>query len=452
MGSTHGFGARRSLALSGLALVAALIGSALATVPAQALAPSAARTADAGSGTAIISGTLVVPGPDKAPSGISVTLTGTPTNGDPITRTVTTREGAFTFRDLAGGDWVYTVTAPYKGATFSSDLISVPTGQGVTLKLPVFASSESAAKVRTSSWIVWLDVTGERLAVQQDLALTNAGTTAYTGKTPVTGAGEGARAAVVLPTATGAASFQYLGRFEVCCSATEADTWVHTRPINPGGSSGTLRYEAPRPSSLTFKAQFPTDKMTLLVPVGTAVSSAQLKSDGTSTDKNVTYNVYTSGALKAGDTITVSLVAPAPESSTPWETIALAVVVVLVAGVVVSLVLRRRKASAAAASVAAAPKGAKTSAVKAPKSVPQKQDAAKKASPAKPARTAAPTAAVPTATATRTQPEILAEQLAQLDLKFENGELSDEAAYRRVREQLVQQLVNEVASDPTSLA
>jgi hypothetical protein len=99
--------------------------------------------------------------------------------------------------------------------------------------------------------------------------------------------------------------------------------------------------------------------------------------------------------------------------------------------------------------VAAAPKGAKTSAVKAPKSVPQKQEAAKKASPAQPAKLAK--TAAPTAAATRSQPEILAEQLAQLDLKFENGELSDEAAYRRVREQLVQQLVNEVASDPTAL-
>ena len=152
MGSTHGFGAR--LALSGAALATALLGSALAAVPAQALAPTAARTADAGSGTAIISGTLVVPGPGKAPAGTTVTLTGTPTNGDPITRTVTTRDGgAFTFRDLAGGDWVYTVTAPYQGATFSSDLISVPAGQGLTLKLPVFAPTESAAKVRTASWI-----------------------------------------------------------------------------------------------------------------------------------------------------------------------------------------------------------------------------------------------------------------------------------------------------------
>jgi hypothetical protein len=451
MGSTQGFSVRRSLALSGLALVTALIGSALAIVPAQANAPSLVRSADAGSGTATISGTLVVAGPGKAPSGVRVTLTGTPTNGDQITRTATSREGAFTFQDLAGGDWSYTVTAPYQGATFSSDLISVPTGQAVTLKLPVFASSESAAKVRTASWIVWLDVTGDRLAVQQDLALTNSGTTAYTGKTPVTGAGEGARAAVVLPIATGASNFQYLGRFEVCCSATEAETWVHTRPVNPGGSSGTLRYEAPRASSLTFKAQFTTDKMTLLVPVGTAVSSPQLKSDGTSTDKNVTYNVYTSGELKAGDTVTVSLVAPTPESSTPWGTIALLVVGLLAVVVAVSLILWRRRHAAAVAP--AAPKGPKVAKGNGSTASPPKANATstqKERQPAKPVKQAGPV--TPASTALRTQPEILAEQLAQLDLKFENGELSDEAAYRRVRESLVQQLVDAVATDPTSLS
>jgi hypothetical protein len=449
MRSTHGFGVRRSLAVSGLALVTALVGTAFATVPAHAWAPTAARAADAGSGTAIISGTLVVPGPDKAPSGVSVTLTGTPTNGDAITRTVTSREGAFTFRDLAGGDWVYTVTAPYQGATFSSDLISVPTGQGITLKLPVFTSTESAAKVKSASWIVWLDVTGERIAVQQDLSLTNAGTAAYTGKTPVTGAGEGARAAIVLPTATGATNFQYLGRFEVCCSATEADTWVHTRPINPGGSSGTLRYEAPIASSLSFKAQFPTDKMTLLVPAGTTVSSPQLKADGTSVDKNVTYNVYTSGALKAGDVVTVSLVTPVPESSFPWGTVGLVVAGLVVVAVVVSLVLRRRKQAVAAPAIA--PKGAKVSAAKTSTTKAQKTKPSQDTKPK--AAATAPTTTKPAAPASspRTQTEVLAEQLAQLDLKFEDGELSDEAAYRRVREKLVQQLIDEVANDPKSL-
>ena len=47
---------------------------------------------------------------------------------------------------------------------------------------------------------------------------------------------------------------------------------------------------------------------------------------------------------------------------------------------------------------------------------------------------------------------MLAEELAQLDVKFEDGAFSDEAAYRRVRESLVRRLVETVEQDPTALS
>ena len=435
----HGSGVRRSLGLSGLVLAGWLAVAVVAAHPAHALAPAVSSTADAGSGTAIISGTLVVPGPGSAPSGVSVTLAGVPKSGDAITRTVTAKDGAFTFRDLAGGDWVYTITAPYQGTTFSTDSLSVPVGQGMTIKLPLFTSTDSPAKVRTASWTVWLDVSADKLAVQQDIALTNTGTTAYTGTEPVAGAGDNAKAAVVLPTAPGASNFQFLGRFEVCCSASQKTSWAHTRPINPGGSSGTLRYEAPLVDSLTFTAQFATQELTLLVPAGTTATSPQLTANGTSVDRDVTYQVLKSGALKAGDTVTVSLVAPVAPSSTPWAAIVLLVVALAAVAAVGWFLVRRRK-SPAATPVSAGGSGAKVST---PTPAKGQKPARTEPKPApKPAHAAPP----------RTQAEVLAEQLAQLDLKFENGELSDEAAYRRVREQLVQQLVDEVASNPTSLA
>jgi hypothetical protein len=439
MGWVQVSGVRRALGLSGLALAACLTASAVAALPAQALAPAVARTADAGSGTAAISGTLVIPGPEKAPTGVTVTLAGVPKSGDAITRTAVTKDGAFTFRDLAGGDWVYTITAPYQSTTFSTDSLTVPVGQGLTVKLPLFAPTDSPAKVQTASWTVWLDVTGDKLAVQQDIALTNSGTAAYTGKDPVAGAGDNAKAAVILPTAPQASNFQFLGRFEVCCSASQTTSWAHTRPVNPGGSSGTLRYEAPLVDSLTFTAQFATQALTLLVPEGTTASSPQLTADGTSTDRNVTYQVFKSGTLKAGDTITISLVAPVVASSTPWVAIGL-VAAALVAVVVVTWFLLRRRRRAASAPAPAAPAGAKAATVKRAKA--KQPRAAKPAVAPKPATTAPP----------RTQAESLAEQLAQLDVKYENGELSDEGAYRRVRESLVQQLVDAVATDPTSLS
>ena len=462
MGWARARGVQRSLGLSGFAFAVCLGGVVLGATTAQAaVAPAVVRTADSGSGTSAVSGTLVVPGPAAVPSGVTVTLTGVPTSGDAITRTAVAKaDGTFTFRDLAGGDWIYTITAPYDGATFSTDTIKVPAGQGTTVKLPLFATTESAAKVKTAAWTVWLDVTGDRIAVQQDLALTNLGTAAYTGTTPVEGATPGAKAAVQLPIAPAADTFQYLGRFEVCCSAVSDGTWVHTRPINPGGSSGTLRYEAPIVASLAFRAQFPTDAFTMLVPEGTTVSSAQLTLDGTSTDRGITYKVYKASALTSGDTITVSLNTPAAASSSgaPWWAV-VAAVVALGAVVLVVLTFRRRRAATPAptAPVPPAPHVTTASGAKAGKGAkPTKSakvttgSATPRSAPAKPA--SAPPRPVATDTPDRSRAEVLAEELAQLDVKFENGELSDEAAYRRVRESLVQRLIETVEQDPTALS
>jgi len=441
MGWVHGFGVRRVLGTSGAVLAVALSAAMVAAAPASAASPSVVRTADAGSGTSQLNGTIVPPGGAKGPSGVTVTLKGTPTSGDSITRTVVSKaDGTFTFPDLAGADWVYTITVPYQGTTFTSDPVNVQSGQTAAVKVPVFSPTEDAAKVTTTSWIVWLDQTGERLAVEQDLSYNNAGTKAYTGKDEVSGATAGAKAAVQLPIAPGAASFQYLGRFEVCC-AVQDTTWVHTRPINPGGSSGTLRYDSPVPASLSFTAQFRTDDFTVLVPKGTTISSPQLTAKGTSTDRGVTYTVYQSGALKAGDSVTVTLGAVATASSTsPLLWVGLGVLALVGVAALVWFVRRRRAAHAAAAPSGPAPKGAKATTAKATKE-PKPKPSKEPKPVARPAAAAAP----------RTATEVLAEQLAQLDLKFENGELSDEAAYRRVREQLVQQLVDEVASDPTAL-
>jgi hypothetical protein len=477
MGWARGRGVRRPLALSGVAL-AVCLGGILpgATAAGATVAPAVVRTADSGSGTSAVSGTLVVPGPAAAPGGVTVTLTGVPTTGDAITRTAVSKaDGTFTFRDLAGGDWIYTITAPYQGATFSTDTIKVPAGQGTTVKLPLFPSTDSAAKVRTASWTVWLDVTGDRIAVQQDLALTNLGSAAYTGTTPVEGATPGAKAAVQLPIAPAAETFQYLGRFEVCCSAVADGTWVHTRPINPGGSSGTLRYEAPIVGSLAFRAQFATEAFTMLVPESTTVSSAQLTLDGTSTDRGITYKVYKASALKSGDTITVSLNTPAEAASsgTPWWLVVVAVVAVVAVVLGVWVLLRRRRTPAPVPPVAptratgSGKAGAKAatsgSSAKAGKGATTAKAATSGAAASRPATAPAPApaAAQPASrpappstagTAERSRAEVLAEELAQLDLKFESGELSDEAAYRRVRESLVQRLVETVEQDPTALS
>jgi hypothetical protein len=418
-------GVRRWLAIG---ITVAVVGATptVASAAPAAVGPTVVRTADAGSGGAEIAGRLIAPGPTSGIGGVTVTLTGVPASGTSITRTLVTKaDGSFTFRDLAGGDWTYTVTAPYQGATFSSDAVTVPAGQGLTIKLPVFTSTDSPAKVKIASWIVWIDVTGDKVAVEQDLSYTNSGSAAFVGTTPVAGASPGAKAAVLLPIAPGAGGFQYLGRFEVCCSAT-------------------LRYEATRPESLAFVAQFPADSLTFLVPDGTTVSSPQLTRSGTTTDKSTSYNVYKSGPVTAGGAVTLSFSAPASTdgSGTPWWLIILviAVLVAIVVGEV--LVIRRRRATATPTD---APKGASAKPAPAPKPPEPAKPSSRGTAPAAAAATSA------TVAVERSRAEVLAEELAQLDVKFENGELTDEVAYRRVRESLVQRLIETVESNPKSL-
>lgn len=437
-------GVRRTLRTR-VAVTAATLAVALAPawgVPAAAAAPASTTVVAAdspASGSSTIAGTLVVPGPGRAPSGVTVTLLAVPTSGASVTRTAVSRpDGTFTFAGLAGGDWVYTLSAPYQGTTFSSDPLSVPAGQGLSVRLPLYAPTTSPAAVTTTSWTVWLDVTGDRLAVQQDVALRNTGSAAYTGTDPVAGAPDGGRAAVVLPVAPGAEGFEFLGRFEVCCSGVQAGAWAHTRPVAPGTSTGTLRYEAPTTSTLSFRAQFATDKLTLLVPDGTTASSPQLTSSGTSTDRGVTYRVWTSGALRAGDTVTVSLVLPQSTGTAAWWITAAAIG--LAAVVVGGVLLRRRRARPS-------PDPAATSrpATSRPARATTTSSSAERRRGAEATARSAGTSRAPTRT--RSRIDVLTDELAALDLAFEDGALTDEASYRRVRETLVQQLVDVVGPD-----
>lgn len=53
-------------------------------------------------------------------------------------------------------------------------------------------------------------------------------------------------------------------------------------------------------------AQFPADRIAVLVPQGTTVSSPQLTSSGTATGQSATSQVYERGAVKAGDSVSLS--------------------------------------------------------------------------------------------------------------------------------------------------
>ncbi len=464
-----GAGTRIVLALAGALVLA------LAAPTAQALPVSAASSVSP-SGTATVRGVLLHGDPAAPVGGAKVTLHGVAAGADPLTLSATTdAKGRFVFGGLAGGDsWSYTVTATSSATEWSTDALAVKAGETITTTLQTYDVTTDPAAVSWREWLVWLDVEGSTLAVQQDLSITNTATTAYTGSVPVKDAPDNGKAAVTLPILPGATSLSYLGSFEVCCDAVAGSTWVHTRPVPPGSTTGTLRYEAPLATTLAFPVERPTQTFTLLVPLGTEVGSAQLTASGTQSDRGTTYQVLTGGPFAVGTTITVTL-GGATTSSGTSPALVVAVAVVLLAGslVVGWWLLRRRAAAAAAAKPSGPSKGAASAKQRAPEpataatrptrtapSTTKAAPAKPKAAPAKPkptppataaaARTA-PGATAPGTTAVGDDPDVLADELAMLDLAHESGALPDEESYHRVRAALVERLVAAVGDDPEAL-
>ena len=472
----HGAGrVRVALALAGAALC--LAPGLVVASPAQAAAT--AVRAGAATGTAAIRGVVLLGVAHVPVAGAAVTLHGAGASSDPITATGTTDgAGKFEFDGLAGGsDWTYTVTTVHSGVTFSTDVIGVDPASTATVTLSVYETTTAASPITRKDWTVWLDITGATMAVEQDVTLVNAAGTAYRTEQPLDGAPDQGHAAVLLPVSPGATNLQYVGWFEVCCDAVVGRTWAHTRPIPPGTTTGTMRYEAPTPASLTFLVDQPTTSFTVLAPQGTSVTSSQLTSAGTQTDRGTTYQVLRAGPLAVGTTITLSLAAA---SSFPWT----AVVVTLgVLGTAAAGLWwwRRSRRTAAAPAVARPGKAAATSrpAPAAPAAKPvatTSPSAADRAATGTSAPTGSkdavragtsapsgskgttPAGSTPVAAASASEraqaggdAAVLADELAMLDLAHDSGALPDDASYQRVRESLVARLMAAMGTDPEAL-
>ena len=404
----------------------------------------------------------------ETPLGItSVSLVAMTPSGPQVTSTKTDANGNFSFPGLTAGSAItYTATTIYQHATFTSDGVNLTAGEVHDTTLSVYPTTVSPAAVTLTSWTVWLDFTGGKIAVQQDVEYKNSGSAAYVGTEGVdvaTGSGTGA---VVLPVAAGAGNFEYLGRFQACCGAASNGVWAHIRPIAPGNSNGTMRYEAPVTGQLSFPAQFPAKAFAILVPTGTRISSPQLQAAGNETDRGITYQVFRGGPLAAGAVLSITVGAP-PRTIGPTVWTA-GLVVLLVIGMIVWFGYRRRNRNRPALrpqSGSTSPESSQpemnSGAVKlADRPVTSSAIATSVSGRAKPkvnGRAHGKMSLPPMAPASNGAAELhgdpaeLADELARLDLAFENGSLDDETTYRMIREALVQRLVTAVATNPNAL-
>lgn len=352
--------------------------------------PAAAGASDTYAGT-VINGTTGKPVPR-----MRVSLT--PARAGkalPAVRTTTGSDGRFRFEGLsAGQDTTYRASATYQDVVYST--VAGPLAQDA--RLMVYDATPSDAAVRIRDWVVWLD-RDQGIAVQHDVEVVNDGKRTFAGSQQIGSLG---KAVLAIPLAPGAKNLQYLDAFEECCAAVAANTLVHTHPLSPGTTRGTVRFVTSALPVMSFNVPLPTDRFSVLVAAGLKLSAPSLEKTGEMQDRGVTYQVYVTTGLEKGASVALSVAEPTRRGTPRW--IGLLVGVALL-GAAVFVVVRGRADRA--------PKKAKQAAppVVAPPAVVTHSAAV--AAPAEEA-------------------ELLLDEIAALDLAAERG-LLDPAVHERIR-------------------
>ena len=374
--------------------------SAVALVALFALGPTASAQT-----TPTIDGS-VVNGTKQAPAAnVDVSLQLFAAQGDlGVVDGTTDADGRFSFGDLPTGVAGYQVMATYGGAQYRGVAQSYTPGAPTDALLTVYEPTTDPGDVTYTEYIVWVDQTDNGYAVQHDLRFANGGSKGYVGT-------DGEVVTVDLP--AGATNPQYLGTFLEYPGQLRGNTYVSDAPIVPGETTATLRFEAPSISSLSVPLAFPTSSFQLYVPQGIDVRSDLLRLDGTIADQGQTYSVYSAQNL-APDTQIDATFTPAPSGgaeSTAVRTV-LGVAALLAAGVILVWFVRRRRAMKAPAKPAR-------------KTAPQPQQREKVSATAPSGNGHGPAPA-------DEDVDLIIDEIAALDLSFENG-LLDERKYKRLR-------------------
>lgn len=398
----------------------------LLSAPVLVLAPVARAAGEGITGTVLNSTTATGAG------NLPVTVQYFNQQGKVGTEKVTTAPtGTFTATPPADASG-YQLFATYKGAEYVGAAAKLETGKVTTAKLTVFQPTTEPKKVVQTDWVIWVDQETGGTAVQQDFGWSNGGDTAYVGP-----AGGGPVVTVPLP--QDATNIQFLGTFLEARGDLANSAYVSTAPIVPGDSTATIRYTTANLTELTLPVTFDTRNFSLFVPAGLQAESPQLRLVGQITDNGpdgqpLTYQQYTSDTLTAGTTIAVTL---APSSGGGTDSHATTLLLVIAGLAVLAAVgfwlIGRRRAADATTPAKGGPRKARPAQ---PQRRPAKTDGstavrievrepAGNGQARKPARR-------DVAVADDDEVQLLIDEIAALDLSFEQG-LLEERSYRRLR-------------------
>ncbi len=229
-----------------------------------------------------------------------------------LDRTTTDADGRFRFTD-APTDVEVEVVATYDGAPTRSGPFLATAEGNEDLQLVAYDTTEDPGEVVISSWVVWVD---REIGVtfQHDLQVDNTGERTWLGFDPDDA---GTRTVLSVPLHADAFSLGFLGRFTECCSAMRGTEYVHTSPLPPGRTNGTVRYAVETTDALELHTRLPVESFTLMLPEGVAATGATLERVGDMESRGTAYGVYTLEGWDPGEPLTVGL-SGLDEGGTPW--------------------------------------------------------------------------------------------------------------------------------------
>jgi hypothetical protein len=289
-----------------------------------------------------ITGTVTDATTGKVVAGQKVTLTffQDQTQLVPVT-VVTDAKGAFSQPSPPAGATSLQTETVYRGADYRSEPVVLEAGKPVDLPLKVYAPTRDAAKVSATNWLVWVDPGSGGISVQQDVEWSNTGKDAYIGTGP-----PDKRSVTQVPISAGATDMQFLGLYLNGGGRVEGDTFVGTQPLVPGPSSATLRYTVTALTQLTLPITLPTQSLHVFVPAGYTVTAPGLIPGGQVTDRGTSYQVFTGTGLAPGDKVQVTLAAgaaPGSASSVPFIAAGIGLLVLVAAVFIVRRVRGERR-------------------------------------------------------------------------------------------------------------
>ena len=183
--------------------------------------------------------------------------------------------GGFSFGPPPTDATGFQLTTTFRGGIYRTPLTSIADpNPPVTLK--VFAPTTDVTAITQTNWVVWVDPMPGGIVVQQDLTWKNDGTTAYIG------ADAGGGVVTEVPLAPGATNVQYLGLYLNGGGRIAGNTYQGTQPIVPGRSSATVRYVVPTLNDLRLVSPLATGNMHVFVStdlIVTAPAMTERRSD-----------------------------------------------------------------------------------------------------------------------------------------------------------------------------